>query len=140
MTGIGDVRPGAGGACAVGGHIGDDRNGAPENGLNEVAHRFVQTAGCVHANDERSGAFIFGVVQSTNHQIDACRPDGTFQMFIRDPSNNLVEISAPPGSDVDESIFAEDDLCQRDTGAYVSGREDARGLQSDDASLYHDKS
>ncbi|NNF43994.1 MAG: glyoxalase [Phycisphaerales bacterium] len=66
-------------------------------------------------------------------------PDGTFQMFIRDPSGNLVEISAPPGSDVDESIFAEDDLCQRDTGAYVSGRDDARGMQSEDASLYHDK-
>lgn len=66
-------------------------------------------------------------------------PDGTLQMFIRDPSGNLVEISAPPGSDVDDSIFATDDLCQTETGAYLSERDDARGLQSEDASLYHDR-
>lgn len=64
-------------------------------------------------------------------------PDGTFQMFIRDPAGNLIEISAPPGSRVDESIFEDDELCQRDVGAYVSNRNDARGLQSEDASLYH---
>ncbi len=67
-------------------------------------------------------------------------PDGTFQMFIRDPSGNLVEISGPPGSKVDESIFGADELCQAETGAFVSGRDDARGLQSEDASLYHDRS
>lgn len=67
-------------------------------------------------------------------------PDGTFQMFIRDPSGNLVEISGAPGSDVDESIFLTDELCQAETGAYVSGRDDARGMQSEDASLYHGKS
>jgi catechol 2,3-dioxygenase-like lactoylglutathione lyase family enzyme len=64
-------------------------------------------------------------------------PDGTLQMFIRDPAGNLVELSAPPGSRVDPSIFADAELCQQETGAYVSGRGDARGLQSDDASLYH---
>ncbi len=64
-------------------------------------------------------------------------PDGTFQMFIRDPAGNLVEISAPPGSDVDESKLDDPALCQGDVGAYVSGRDDARGLQSEDASLYH---
>ena len=65
-------------------------------------------------------------------------PDGTYQMFSRDPAQNLIELSGPPGSDVDESIFATDDLCQREVGAYRSGRDDARGFQSDDASLYHD--
>lgn len=64
-------------------------------------------------------------------------PDGTFQMFIRDPAGNLVEISAPPGAPVDESIMSDVDLCQQQTGAYVSGRGDARGLQADNASLYH---
>ena len=64
-------------------------------------------------------------------------PDGTFQMFIRDPAGNLLEISAPPDSDVDESIFAADDLCDAEPGAYMSGRDDARGMQSEDASLYH---
>jgi lactoylglutathione lyase len=64
-------------------------------------------------------------------------PDGTFQMFIRDPSGNLIEISAPPGSKVDESIFQSDDLCQSDVGPYVSERNDGRGPRSDDASLYH---
>ena len=28
-------------------------------------------------------------------------PDGAMQMFIRDPSGNLVEISSAPGSDID---------------------------------------
>ncbi|MBK7404882.1 MAG: VOC family protein [Phycisphaerales bacterium] len=64
-------------------------------------------------------------------------PDGTFQMFIRDPAGNLVEISAPPGAGVDESILADAALCQQGVGAYVSGRGDARGLQAEDASLYH---
>lgn len=64
-------------------------------------------------------------------------PDGTFQMFIRDPAGNLVEISAPPGSPVDESIFTDADLCQQGAGAFVSGRGDARGPQSEEASLYH---
>ena len=64
-------------------------------------------------------------------------PDGTHQMFIRDPSGNLVEVSAPPGAPVDPAIFADSDLCEPDAGAYQSGRNDARGLQSDDATLYH---
>jgi catechol 2,3-dioxygenase-like lactoylglutathione lyase family enzyme len=64
-------------------------------------------------------------------------PDGTYQMFIRDPSGNLIEISAPPGSTVDDSIFQTDELCQTEVAPYVSNRNDARGLQSDDASLYH---
>lgn len=64
-------------------------------------------------------------------------PDGTLQMFIRDPAGNLLEISAPPGSTVDESIFEDASLCQQEAGAYVSNRNDARGLQSEDASLYH---
>ena len=67
-------------------------------------------------------------------------PDGTFQMFVRDPSGNLIEVSAPPGSAVDESIFGTDELCDAETRAFVSGRQDARGLQSDDASLYHGES
>ena len=66
-------------------------------------------------------------------------PDGTFQMFIRDPAGNLVEISAPPGSRVDPKIFEDAELCQPDAGAYVSGRGEARGLQGEDASLYHGK-
>ncbi len=65
-------------------------------------------------------------------------PDGTFQMFIRDPAGNLIEISAPPGSPVDESVFEDAALCDAESRPYHSGRDDARGLQSDDASLYHE--
>lgn len=63
-------------------------------------------------------------------------PDGGMQMFVRDPSGNLVEISCPASEPVDESIF-EDELVQSEPGAYVSGRADPRGLQSEDATLYH---
>ncbi len=63
-------------------------------------------------------------------------PDGAMQMFIRDPSGNLVEISAAPGSEIDPALFEESDLVQGD-GVYVSGREDARGLRGEGATLYH---
>ena len=63
-------------------------------------------------------------------------PSGGMQMFIRDPSNNLVEISCAPGTPVDEAIFEDEALVQGE-GIYVSNRNDARGLQSKDATLYH---
>lgn len=61
-------------------------------------------------------------------------PDGAMQMFVRDPAGNLVEISSLPGSEVDPEIF-KDELYEE--GLYVSNRNDSRGFQSDDATLYH---
>ena len=63
-------------------------------------------------------------------------PDGAMQLFIRDPSNNLVEISSPPGYQVDPAIF-KDELYE--DGLYVSGRNDFRGYKSENATLYHGK-
>lgn len=63
-------------------------------------------------------------------------PDGGMQMFVRDPSRNLLEISCPAEFEVDESIF-EDDLVESEPGVYVSERGDDRGLKSKDATLYH---
>jgi hypothetical protein len=63
-------------------------------------------------------------------------PDGAMQMFVRDPSGNLVEISSIPGAEVDDRIF-KDELYE--DGLYVSNRNDFRGLKSDDATLYHKK-
>ena len=65
-------------------------------------------------------------------------PDGGMQMFVRDPSNNLIEIGCPASDTVDERIF-EEELVQSEPGAYVSGRDDGRGLQSSEATLYHDE-
>lgn len=64
-------------------------------------------------------------------------PDGAMQMFVRDPSGNLVEISSTPGAEVDNRIF-KDELYEE--GLYISKRNDFRGLRSDDATLYHKKS
>ncbi|WP_234734232.1 VOC family protein [Tellurirhabdus bombi] len=61
-------------------------------------------------------------------------PDGAMQMFVRDPSGNLVEISSKPGSEVDPAIL-EDELYA--DGLYVSNRNDFRGERSDNATLYH---
>lgn len=61
-------------------------------------------------------------------------PDGPIQMFVRDPSGNLVELSCKPGSYIDPKIF-EDELFK--PGIYVSGRNDFRGYKSKDATLYH---
>jgi catechol 2,3-dioxygenase-like lactoylglutathione lyase family enzyme len=61
-------------------------------------------------------------------------PDGAMQMFVRDPSGNLVELSSAPNSDIDSTIF-EDEHFQ--AGLYVSGRNDFRGYKSENATLYH---
>ncbi len=65
-------------------------------------------------------------------------PDGAMQLFIRDPSGNLVEISSDPDmkDQLDPAIF-EDDLYQE--GLYVSGRNDFRGYKAENATLYHGK-
>ena len=63
-------------------------------------------------------------------------PDGAMQMFVRDPSGNLVEISSPPDfkDQIDPEIF-KDELYH--DGIYVSGRNDFRGYKSENATLYH---
>lgn len=63
-------------------------------------------------------------------------PDGAMQMFVRDPSGNLVEISCSPGTPVDDAIF-EDELVEPGVSVYVSNRNDARGLRGESATLYH---
>ena len=37
-------------------------------------------------------------------------PDGAIQMFVRDPSANLVELSSDPKYSIDPKIF-KDELC-----------------------------
>ena len=61
-------------------------------------------------------------------------PDGAMQMFLRDPSGNLIEISSDPKAAIDPIIF-EDELYA--DGLYVSGRRDFRGYKSENATLYH---
>lgn len=61
-------------------------------------------------------------------------PEGVMQMFIRDPSGNLLEISSAPGYEIDQAIF-DDELYGE--GLYVSGINDFRGYKSETASLYH---
>ena len=63
--------------------------------------------------------------------------DGAIQMFVRDPSGNLLEISAPPEYQVDPAIF-EDELFQKDGDLYVSGRDDGRGTRGEGGTLYHE--
>lgn len=63
-------------------------------------------------------------------------PDGAMQLFIRDPSNNLLELSSSPDYKIDPTIF-KDELYQE--GLYVSGRNDFRGYKSENATLYHQK-
>ena len=63
-------------------------------------------------------------------------PNGGMQMFIRDPSGNLIEISCLPSfkDKIDSKILA-DEFYQE--GVYKSGRNDGRGMRGDNASLYH---
>jgi lactoylglutathione lyase len=64
-------------------------------------------------------------------------PDGAMQMFVRDPSANLIEISCRPDTVVDEAIFSDTELAQSGVGVYVSERNDPRGLRGEGATLYH---
>jgi lactoylglutathione lyase len=66
-------------------------------------------------------------------------PDRAMQMFVRDPAGNLLEISAPAGVPVDPAIFEDEELVEKRPGLYDSQRGDSRGLQSEDATLYHGK-
>jgi lactoylglutathione lyase len=61
--------------------------------------------------------------------------DGTMQMFARDPSGNLLELSHPDAGTVDAAIW-EDELVERGE-VFVSGRGAARGTRAEDATLYH---
>ncbi|MEL6192683.1 MAG: VOC family protein [Bacteroidota bacterium] len=65
-------------------------------------------------------------------------PDGAMQMFVRDPSGNLLEISSDPNKkdEINPAIF-EDEFYQE--GLYESGRNDYRGYRSENATLYHGK-
>jgi lactoylglutathione lyase len=62
-------------------------------------------------------------------------PDGAMQMFVRDPSGNLVEITSRPQdhNKIDPAIFT-DELFK--AGLYVSGRNDFRGYKAENATLY----
>ncbi len=63
-------------------------------------------------------------------------PDGAMQMFVRDPSENLIEISSNPSEkELIHSAIFKDELYQE--GLYVSGRNDFRGYKSENATLYH---
>jgi catechol 2,3-dioxygenase-like lactoylglutathione lyase family enzyme len=53
-------------------------------------------------------------------------PDGAMQMFLRDPSDNLVEISCRAGVEIDPMVFA-DAQVEPGKSVYVSGRNDPRG-------------
>ena len=94
---------------------------------------------CVQVDDINAIFFRMkelGVVDTSPWGRVRQLPDGAIQMFVRDPSGNLVELSSVPGSYIDPTIF-EDKLYQ--AGIYVSGRNDFRGYKSKDATLYHNK-
>jgi hypothetical protein len=57
------------------------------------------------------------------------------QMFARDPSGNLLELSHPDSSMVEADIWNDELVEPGDV--FVSGRGDARGTRSEDATLYH---
>ena len=63
-------------------------------------------------------------------------PDGSMQMFLRDPAGNLLEISCPKTVEVDERIF-DDELVDAGETIYQSHRNDPRGQHVEDATLYH---
>ncbi len=45
-------------------------------------------------------------------------PSGNMQMFVRDPSGNLIEISCPPDAALDEDLFS-DELVEPGLGIFT---------------------
>lgn len=64
-------------------------------------------------------------------------PDRTMQMFVRDPSGNLLEITAPPHVPIDPAILDDEELVESQPSTYTSQRGEYGGLKSDDATLHH---
>lgn len=62
--------------------------------------------------------------------------DGVWQMWIRDPAGNLIEINSHPNAQVDESFRTDHVWCQEHDGPWMSGRNDPRGKRGAGASLY----
>jgi lactoylglutathione lyase len=91
--------------------------------------------------DDFNGIFYrmreLGVIDVTPWGKVRRLPDGAMQMFVRDPSGNLIEISCSPDMEVDDAIFDDADLVQPGISAYVSGRDDGRGTRGEGATLYH---
>jgi lactoylglutathione lyase len=46
-------------------------------------------------------------------------PTGTMQMFVRDPSGNLIELASEPDDTIDPAIFGLDEV-QSDEGFFDS--------------------
>ena len=63
-------------------------------------------------------------------------PEGAMQMFIKDPSENLIEVSCKPEVPVDESLWEDQSISEKGQGIFVSNRNDTRGYKSEDAKLY----
>ena len=104
----------------------------------EDAHSFRGHI-CVQVDDINALFFrmkILGIIDIQPWGKVRRLPDGAIQIFVRDPSGNLVELSSDPEDLIDPKIF-EDELYQE--GIYVSGRNDFRGYKSKDATLYHKK-
>ena len=104
----------------------------------EDAHSFRGHI-CVQVDDINAFFFrmkVLGIIDIQPWGKVRRLPDGAIQMFVRDPSGNLVELSSDPKDLIDPKIF-EDELYQE--GIYVSGRNDFRGYKSKDATLYHKK-
>ncbi len=104
----------------------------------EDAHSFRGHI-CVQVDDINALFFrmkVLGIIDIKPWGKIRRLPDGAIQMFVRDPSGNLVELSSDPEDLIDPKIF-EDELYQE--GIYVSGRNDFRGYKSKDATLYHKK-
>ena len=104
----------------------------------EDAHSFRGHI-CVQVDDINALFFrmkVLGIIDIQPWGKVRRLPDGAIQMFVRDPSGNLIELSSDPEDPIDAKIF-EDELYQE--GIYVSGRNDFRGYKSKDATLYHKK-
>ncbi|HEU5103191.1 MAG TPA: VOC family protein, partial [Roseiflexaceae bacterium] len=63
-------------------------------------------------------------------------PDGSPQMFVRDPAGNLLEFTSPPQLPVDEAVFG-DELAETGANMYISNRGDGCGTRGSSATLYH---
>jgi lactoylglutathione lyase len=67
-----------------------------------------------------------GVIETSAWGKVRMLPDGGMQMFLRDPSGNLVEVSCKTGTPVDAALF-QDELVEPERGIFKSGRNDPRG-------------
>ena len=93
MAGIRDIGASAGGTCTARRYVGDNGNITRQYCLDDIPHRGIESAGCIHSKNNDAGIRLLGLVKATQHIVAGSRANGTVDIdnpgFTRDLRRHL---------------------------------------------------